>query len=175
MSIGRTKEEQEMTTFLRNTLVQKEVMEPMEKIGWSHASPPPPDYSDNPKTEGAPAPVQPQNAQPAGGPPAAAPDATKPAAPAKADTPAPNATELDKMFEPLRDANGLILGKYKTGIEAFKGAGHLAQMAKQAFQERDSAVKRLEQLGNTETTNARPSPAASPAGSRRPSAPRSTP
>jgi len=142
MSIGRTKEEQELTALLSRTLVQKEVVEPMSKIGWGHAAPPPPDYSDNPKAEGAPAPAQPPAAQPQSGlpaPNAGAPPAAVPTA--KADT--LSADDLVAAFEALRDPQtGLIAGKYKTIPEALKGAGHLANMAKQAFQERDAALAR---------------------------------
>jgi hypothetical protein len=160
MSIGRTREEQELTKLLAATLVQKEVMEPMNKIGWSHAAPPPPDYSGQPaKTEGAPGQAAAPAAQPQGGQPApaaGAPPAS--AATPKADIPAPQ--DIVTMMESLRDANGLIAGKYKTVPEALKGLGHLANMAKQSFQERDAALK---QLAEIQELGARPQPVASPA------------
>lgn len=156
MSIGRTREEQELTSFLAKNLVQKEVIEPMNKIGWSHAAPPPPDYSGPPAgAEGAPAsPAAPAAPAPTGQP-GAAPASGAPAAPAKADT--PPATDIVATFESLRDPQGLIMGKYKTIEEALKGAGHLANMAKQSFQERDTA---LEQLRQVQELGSRPQPAA---------------
>ena len=160
MSIGRNREEQELTKLLAATLVQKEVMEPMNKIGWSHAAPPPPDYSGPPAgTEGAPGTGTAPAAQPGGGQPApvaGAPPATAPGS--KADT--PPAGDIVAVFESLRDAQGLIMGKYKTVAEALKGAGHLANMAKQSFQERDAA---LQQIAKLQELGARPQPVASPA------------
>ena len=50
MSLGKNREEQELTRKLAATLVQKEVIEPMNKIGWVHGTPPPPDYSGQPAT-----------------------------------------------------------------------------------------------------------------------------
>jgi hypothetical protein len=160
MSIGKNREEQELTKLLARTLVQKEVIEPMTAIGWSHASPPPPDYTTTVPTEGAPAsapgsPAAPVSGQPAGSP--AAPAA--PVAPAKADTPVAPA-DIVSMFESLRDTDGLIMGKYKTVPEALKGAGHLATMAKQSFQERDAALKQLREV---QELGARPQPVATPA------------
>jgi len=163
MSIGRNREEQELTRLLAATLVQKEVMEPMEKIGWSHAAPPPPDYTTTVKPEGAPASAPAPGAPAAGGLPAAQPGvAPQPVAPAKADTPAP--TDIVAMFESLRDASGLIMGKYPDVPAALKGAGHLANMAKQAFTERDVLRKQLETITTTGALTVRPQPvAASPA------------
>src|SRR5258707_4851699 len=58
MSIGRNREEQELTRLLASTLVQKEMLEPMNKIGWGHSAPPPPDYTGQPAAaDGAPAPA----------------------------------------------------------------------------------------------------------------------
>lgn len=160
MPLGRSREEQELTELLSKTLVAKEVIEPMEKLGWTHGTPPPPDYSGPPApAEGAPGKEAAPAAAADGGQPAPKPaSAPAPTDVPKADT--LNATELDKLFEPLRDANGLILGKYKTGLEAFKGAGHLANMAKQAFTERDAAVAKLTE--NSVRTPAAAPPAAAP-------------
>lgn len=160
MSIGRTREEQEMTKLLAATLVQKEVMEPMEKIGWTHASPPPPDYSGQPAgAEGAPGTPQTPTAQPGAGQPAPVAGApSQPVGSPKANT--PPVEDIVATFESLRDPQGLIMGKYKTVAEALRGAGHLANMAKQSFQERDAALK---QLGAIQELGSRPQPAASPA------------
>lgn len=156
MSIGRTKEEQELTTLLSKTLVQKEVIEPMDKIGWSHANPPAPVYGQ-PETAGAPATPAAPAAAPASGQPAPAASATPAAAaPAKADT--LSTEELVATFESLRDAQGLIMGKYKTIPEALKGAGHLASMAKQAYAERDA----LRNQQTTTTTTASPQAVTTP-------------
>jgi len=162
--IGKSIEEQQLTRLLASTLVQKEVMEPMEKIGWSHASPPPPDYSGQPaKTEGAPASAPAPVTDPKSGLPApVAPGGAQPVAPAKADTPAAQPPDIIAMFESLRDENGLIMGKYKTVPEALKGAGHLANMAKQAFQEKTEALTRLGAL-EAERLQPRTQPVASPA------------
>jgi hypothetical protein len=43
------------------------------------------------------------------------------------------------------------MGKYKTIEEALKGAGHLANMAKQAFTERDRALEQLSKVGELRT------------------------
>lgn len=144
MSIGRSREEKELTSLLSRTLVQKEVIEPMDKIGWSNASPPPPDYSGQPAAEGAPTPAAPPAAAPVvDGLPAPA-SATPPAAdPVKTDAP----VDLNALFESLRDPEtGLIGRKYKTVEEAIKGNVHLVQMAKQSFAERDEALRKLQSI-----------------------------
>lgn len=144
MSLGRNPAEQELTALLSRTLVQKEVMEPMNKIGWTASAPPPPDYTTTPAsgqpapggstTAGGTAPAAPAPGQPGAAQPGA------PAEPAKADT-AP--LDLVALFESLRDETGLIGGKYKTVEEAIKGGKHLAQMANKAFGERDEMAKKL--------------------------------
>lgn len=165
MSIGRSKEEQELTALLAATLVRKEVLEPMSKIGWGHGSPPPPDYSGQPTpTEGAPTPAQtPALAPGQAGQPTPTPGVQpQPVAPVKADAPT-QPQDVVALFESLRDPkNGLIMGKYPDVAAALKGAGHLANMAKQAFTERDQALTQLSTL-TTATVTARPSPVASPA------------
>lgn len=160
MSIGRTKEEQELNDRLVRGLVVKEVFEPMSKIGWGHGTPPPPDYSGQPApAEGAPAAPQVPAAQKQGGPPAAASPA-KPDA-GKADTPP---SDLNALYESLRDPEtGLIARKYKTVEEAIKGSVHLVHMAKQAFSERDEAVKKLQSIGVLRHTPEPSAPAAPPA------------
>jgi hypothetical protein len=134
-------------------LVQKEVIEPMTKIGWSHSAPPAPDYSNTTSTgTGQPAPAEGAPGQAAA--PAPAPTAGQPAPkageqPAPTDKPKANGPTAEDgatiiaLYESLRDpATGLIAGKYKTVSEAIKGSGHLANMAKQAFRERDEAKAR---------------------------------
>jgi len=164
MSIGRNREEQELTKLLASTLVAKEVLEPMQKIGWGHGSPPAPDYGTTPKVEGA-APAPAATTTPAAtqaGQPAPAAPAAK-VEPAAAATPsAPEAIDITAVMESLRDANGMILGKYKTVPEAIKGAGHVVTMAKQAFTERAAALAEAERL-RAENLTLRTSPAASPA------------
>jgi hypothetical protein len=165
MSIGRNREEQELTSMLAKTLVAKEVLEPMEKIGWGHGTPPPADYNtpaggQPTPTEGAPGQTPPSPAQTTGQPgqpAAAAPGAQTP----KADGPtSEDGAAIIALYETMRDPNGLIMGKYKTVAEALKGSGHLANMAKQAFKERDELLARAQSV-----TAAAPAatPAAAPA------------
>lgn len=169
MSHGRSREEQELTSRLAAGLVAREVIAPMEKIGWGHGTPPPPEQNSpsapgRPGAEGAPgAAAAPAAAQPVQGQPLPAPVAKPaPAGEPNADS-APDTAVLDKVFEPLRDpATGLILGKFKTGLEAFKSAPHLVQMTKTAFETRDSALKQLSEL-QAENMRLRTSPAATPA------------
>lgn len=150
MSIGRTKEEQELTALLRSTIVEKEVMEPMGKIGWSHGTPPPPDYTT--KADGQPAPAEGapgSAAAPAAGStsglPAPKTVQPAPAGQPKADT--PTMEELVAGYEALRDPEtGLIARKYQSVPEAIKGGVHLTHMAKQAFGEAEAARKRLLEL-----------------------------
>jgi hypothetical protein len=162
MSIGRSKEEQALTTLLASTLVAKEVIEPMNKIGWSHGTPPPPDFtsgSGQPANEGAPGQAAAPAPAPVTGQPAS-PEAGKPAPTGtpKADGPEMDAAALVGLYESLRDPKtGLIAGKYKTVEAAIKGSGHLAIMAKQAFTERDQANARVN------SAPVAPSPVASPA------------
>lgn len=159
MELGRSRAEVELTKKLAATLVQKEVMEPMNAIGWRHGNPPtpeqieaakaaqtttPPASGQPAKPEGAPAsqamPATPkQDGQPA--PAAAAPTSQ----PAKTDPPADASAVQNvlSVFESLRDASGLIMGKYRTVEDALKGAGHLANMAKTALQRAEQAEARL--------------------------------
>jgi hypothetical protein len=165
MSIGRSKEEQQLTTFLAKTLVEKEVIEPMKKIGWGHGNPPPPDYTTTrgdgqPGTEGAPGQAAaPAPAADASGQPGARPAA----APAPNDQPKADSPKIDlvALFESLRDPEtGLIGKKYRTVEEAIKGSGHLANMAKQSFTE-NAALRAA-------TAPAPATPAASPAAAPQP-------
>lgn len=152
MSIGRNREEQALTSLLASTLVKREVLDPMGKIGWGHGTPPPPETEvprgpdGQPiKAEGAPTPVQ-DPTKPAAAASTAAPpvDKSLPAPVVKTDAPA---IDLVAMYEGLRDpATGLISKKYKTVEEAIKGSGHLATMAKQSFTERDVALAEAARL-----------------------------
>ena len=158
MPIGRSREEMELTKLLAATLVQKEVMEPMEKIGWGHGTPPPPDYSGRPTTEGAPAasaspaPVAPANGQPA------APASVTPASPAaKADAPS-FSFNIEDFKNPI---TGMYFDKYPSAAEAMKGLGHLANMAKTSFSERDAATARASEL-EAENKRLRLTPVGSP-------------
>lgn len=163
MSIGRTREEQELTHHLVKTLVIPEVLRPMDAIGWTHASPPPPDYSGQPTpAEGAPIPAQPAPAAPASGQPAT-PAQPTPAAPAtvKADAPATPPGFTFNIEDFKNPSTGLYFDKYPNPTEAMKGLGHLANMAKQSFQQRDEALQRLASF-ETGSAPVRPSPGVTP-------------
>lgn len=161
MGIGASRAEQELNDLLAKTLVQKEVMEPMAKIGWTHASPPPPDYSGQPApAEGAPG----KDAAPAPGA-TSGPPAPKPAAaPAPVEPKADSLTveQVLAMYEALRDDKGLIMGKYETLEQALKGSGHLANMAKDAYRQRDELQKLLDAERAIPRTPAAAAPAAVP-------------
>jgi hypothetical protein len=194
MSIGRTKEEQELTSLLAKTVVQRQVMEPMAAHGWQQGTPPSPEQAAiiiagrakadgatdeqiaeflkergvtppagglPATTEGAPGKVMAPAARPTSGQPAPAAGASPATAPTpKADAPT-TLEEVMSAFESLRDPQtGLIVGKFKTFAEAVKGSGHLANMAKQSFQERDAALKQLREI---QELGIRPQPVASPA------------
>lgn len=138
-----SREQQALNDHLRDTLVQREVIDPMNKINWGHGSPPPPEAGTTPATEGAPG----ASATPApavgGGLPAATTEGTPPVAdPSKANTP----IDLLAEMESFRDANGLILGKYKDAKEAVRGVGHAVTMAKDAFNQRAAAIAEAEAL-----------------------------
>jgi len=49
-------------------------------------------------------------------------------------------------WEALKDSNGLIAGKYKTPADAVKGAGHVVNMAKAAFNENDQLKQEIARL-----------------------------
>jgi len=166
MSIGRSREEQELTSMIAKTLVQREVMEPMSKIGWGHGTPPPPE-SGLPAAEGAPGPEKAPAPVAAGGQPTPKPAAAPaPTAAPKADT--PTIDELVAGYEALRDPEtGLIARKYKTPQEAIKGGVHLTHMAKQAFTRAEEAERKLAEL-SAENMRLRQAPAASPAAAPQP-------
>lgn len=151
---------QDLVRHLADTLVENEVMKPMDQIGWSHGTPPPPASADNPTPGGAPTQPATPAAAPAGTTPAAAPAEGQ--APVKADTPRP--IDLAAQFESLRDANGMILGKYKTVDEAIKGVGHAVQMAKTAFDRERAATTEVARLTKElEEKSRQTPPAATPA------------
>ncbi len=151
MPIGRSREERELNALLSKTLVQKDVMEPMEKIGWRPGTPPPPDYSTpngngQPGAEGAPGQAAPL-ATPAGnGQPATTTStASVTTSPPSADT--PSMSDLIAILESTKNPEtGLYLNKYKTLEEGIKGSGHLANMAKTAFSREAQAIARLGEL-----------------------------
>lgn len=150
----------DLVRHLADTIVENDVMKPMDAIGWREGQPPPPTPVDNPPAVGG----APPAATPA---PAAAPAGTTPApvTPAPAAAASANApTEgLLAEIESLRDpATGKILGKYDSPMEAFKGVGHAVQMAKQSFSERDAANKEVARL-QSELEKARQTPPAAPA------------
>lgn len=141
---ARPKTVQELVRHLADTLVENEVMNPMDQISWGHGTPPPPKAADNPPVSG-------------GAPPAVAPPPTPNtvettstpgqqapvAAPAKTDAPLDLVATLESLRDPV---TGLIMGKYKDVPAALQGAGHLASMAKQSFVERDAAVRETARL-----------------------------
>ncbi len=154
MSMARTQEEQELINHLRETLVQKEVMEPMEKMQWGHGTPPAPVVGTTPPPEGAQAVTQGTTT-----PPGQPGSVSAPASTATANTP-----DLLAQMEALRDpTTGLILNKYKDGLSAIKGVGHAVEMAKDSFKKRDEAVQEASRL-RTELETLRTQSPATPAG-----------
>lgn len=162
---GMSKEEQELTSMLSKTLVQKEVIEPLDKIGWRPGTPPPPDYSNpaagQPGSEGAPG----QAAAPAPAAPSGQPATEAGGQPAPAGQPKADSLTYDDLvagYEALRDPEtGLIARKYSTVAEAIKGGVHLTHMAKQAFSERDAALRDMAAL-REENMKLRQTPVAAP-------------
>lgn len=112
-------------------------------------------------TEGAPTTVVTPKLTAPNGQPVQQP-VTTPAPVVKTDAPnAEAAANLLSAFESLKDANGLYMGKYKTVDEALKGAGHLANMAKDALRRAEAAETRLTTTPSAATIAA--PPAAAPA------------
>lgn len=170
MSLGRNREEQELTKLLAATLVQREVMDPMERIGWSHSAPPAPG-SGQPAAEGAPAaPVQPAPAAPVSGQPAQPAPATPAAPAAKADNPSGFEFNLEDFKNPI---TGKYFDKYDSPAEAMKGLGHLANMAKTAFADRESARDEATRL-STELARLRSTPSGNPPDAPTPTLPAAT-
>jgi len=141
MSLGRSKEEQEMTSLLAKTLVERDVMGPMNAIGWQHGTPPPagttpdagqPGAGGSTTTGGQATTVE-------GGQPAVKPGSAGDA-PVKADTPEALEAAAKATFDPK---TGKYNGKYLTVEEAIKGGSNLAQMANKALDERDQLAAKL--------------------------------
>lgn len=110
-----------LLAHIAETIVEPEVMAPMEKAGWSEYSGEEqiPGVETTP-TEGAVTPTEIQK------PEVIADNPTIPAETSVGEEP-----EID--WESLRGTNGLILDKYKTKADAVKGVKHAVIMAKDAF------------------------------------------
>lgn len=136
-----TELESDLIKNLIDTIVEPQVIEPMEKIGWTHDAPPDP----TPKVIATPAseaaPVTETHK------PTATPATTAPLAETSVTT-----TAVD--WESLREANGLILGKYKNESEATKGVSHAVAMAKDALNK--AALLEEENAKLRESITARP-------------------
>ncbi len=135
--------EAELTRQLADTIGQ-EVFDAMSGVGWNDHDPQRPAPADNP-----PAPTSTQEPVQ----PAKTDNPSTVAAPAQTPaTPPVASTGID--FESLRDAQGMILGKYKTEAEAVKGVSHAVRMAKDALAEKaavDAENARLRQELATRT------------------------
>jgi len=146
----------ELVRHLADTLVTDEVMKPMEEIGWNEGTPPAPKFADNPQAGEAPPSAALGTTQSSQGQPLPAAPVTVPAA--KTDAP----QDVNAMYESMREANGLILGKYPTVADAIKGVGHAVSMAKSAFSQRDQLQKDLDRLSEELKQVRQTPPAASP-------------
>ena len=125
-------QEAALRQHLINTIVNPQVIEPMERAGWSQGA-----FQQN-TTVGQPGGNAPQSAVPTQ--PSGAMD--YPSNPPLQGQPTqPNSLD----FEQFRDSNGLYAGKYKTPEELVKGMRNVVDMAKQAFTERDELLARLAQ------------------------------
>lgn len=135
--------EHDLMRHLADTLVEQEVMKPMNSIGWGHGAPPSPSQSDNPAASGG-APEAAMAGQGMG---------------TTGTTPTPNSPQTGRPQTDMPPANlpldlesfkdpstGEYLGKYKTPEEFVKGIGHAVTMAKQAFSERDQIKAEMERL-----------------------------
>lgn len=160
MPLGNSASEQDLIKHLAETLVEREVMEPMNKIGWSHASPPPPEHGTTPSPEGAPTADPSKQPQPTSGQPA--PPAVPDAKPNSAGTGTPPTNASGFNIEDFKDpTTGLYFGKYKTPNEALNGLGHLADMAKTSFKQRDAALQEVARI-NAEMDKLRTQSVSSP-------------
>jgi hypothetical protein len=157
---AQTAAEAALIQSLIKEIVEPEVMGPMEKIGWTHGQPPPPEQPvDNPSAPGTPAPVAPVAPVVVGQPDPAAVIAPGVAESPKKDTP-PVTSDALAFIEELKDPKtGLYGGKYKTREEFLKGVGHVVQMAKGAYSKADAAEQEAARL-RTEIAQLRASPAA---------------
>lgn len=164
MADNRPQTEAELVRHLAQTLVQNEVLAPMDAIGWTFGTPPPAGAPDNP----APASEAPAAAA---SPAPVATTAPPEGAPAKTNVPATDADNID--WEALKDPNtGLYAGKYPSKAEAVKGMGHVVGMAKDAFTRASTLEQEVERLRSelaTRQTQPAASPAAAPSSSQVPS------
>lgn len=153
--------DQELRALLVRTIVEPEVLAPMEANGWRQGLPPvlsPTPPAGQPGSEGAPG----QTA--ANGGPPATPAGEKP------KTDAPTHDDLIASFEALRDPEtGLIERKYATVQEAIKGRVHLNQMASKAFAQRDDALRKLAEATQPAVSAQSPAPSPQPVAVHQPS------
>lgn len=149
----------DLIKHLANTLVENEVIKPMESIGWADHLTPPSRIADNPQSGEAP------NAAAAQSQPALQGTTPSPGASGQNSGAAAGGTRFDvvQQFEGLRDPNGLILGKYKNVEEAIKGVGHAVNMAKEAFAQRDAAAMEAARLREELNSRSQSTPVAVPA------------
>lgn len=147
-----SQQEAELRARLVNSIVNPQVIAPMEAANWSNAS-----YQKNQMTGGQPAQ---SDAQPVSAP---APAATQTSDnPGQAATGTASAQPLD--FEQFKDpANGLYAGKYRSPEELIKGMSNVVNMAKQAFTERDELRAKLAAIPATDPSAAREGASYSPA------------
>jgi len=141
--------EQALHQSILESIVEPDVIQAMDKIGWSETgTPSEPQVPDNPASTVAPDTHKPETTTP---------DNPVAAAPAVTPDPVTASPEGRIDWEALRDPNGLIIGKYKTEADAVRGVGHAVTMAKQAFSERDALQQRIREL-ETRTTLSTPTP-----------------
>ena len=134
--MNMSQQEAALRQHLVNTIINPQVIEPMNQAGWSQGTYEQQMSSGQPAMQQAPnTPPMPnqQSGYQTDNPTAAAPQGYggQPNSP------------LD--FEQFRDTNGLYAGKYKTPEELVKGMRNVVDMAKQAFTERDELRARLAQ------------------------------
>lgn len=149
----------DLIRHLANTLVENEVIQPMNSIGWADHLTPPSRSADNPPTgEASNANPNLQQTNMPGTTPARVDDVQTSGA-------AEGGTRFDvvQQFESLRDQSGMILGKYKNVEEAIRGVGHAVNMAKDAFAQRDAAAKEAERLREELNSRSQSMPVATPA------------
>lgn len=141
--VSQTKAEAALHERLIAEIVDPEVMGPMEKIGWQHGAPPPPEMpnGDNPQNASTQPNQKTEEAVKVDNPPST-----------PAETAATTTDVVD--WDSLKEPNGLYAGKYKTKEELLKGMSNVVAMAKQAFTERDAAIQR--ELENSRVTQPAP-------------------
>lgn len=145
-----TQAELELHRYIADEIVGPEVMDPMEAIKWDHGTPPSREQ------------LKPQDNPVDSNPPSETPKPSdNPAVEEQPKAPVPNTPTIN--WESYREANGLILGKYKTEVDAVKGVSHAVSMAKNALTraaevEAESARLRVE-LENAHRTRETITPA----------------